>query len=240
MLLLKIFEIIGTIAFAISGTLVGIQKHFDLFGVIFLSVTTSMGGGIFRDIIIGNTPPVSFENPIYFLISLGTALFIFAFYFLSGHNYKNRPSNINGGPRDKSCRCREQLRKAVSLKNIILVSDAIGLGVFTAVGSNAAMAHDAGQSFLVVSMGLITGIGGGILRDVFARDIPFVFKKEIYAVASVLGGLGFYYAYNYFSHIWSLYICFFITFIVRIVSIACGLNLPVLRIEHTDSGEYEG
>lgn len=235
MLLINLFEIIGTAAFAISGALVGIQKHLDMFGVIFLSITTSIGGGIFRDLIIGNTPPVSFVKPVYFLISFGTALFTFAFYYLSGHKFYFKAKKASSY---KLCRNKDRIRKAIRPRNIVVISDAIGLGIFTAIGSNTAIAHNLGQPFLVVSMGLITGVGGGILRDVFAQDIPFVFRKEIYAVASILGALGFYYVYSYFSHIWALYICFLITVIVRLVSIACGLNLPVLRIEEIDKGEY--
>lgn len=239
MLLISIFEIIGTAAFAISGSLVGIQKHLDLFGVIFLSITTSIGGGIFRDLILGNTPPVSFVKPVYFLISLGTALFTFIFYYLSKCNFSIHPFMLRRDSPYRLFNNKGLLGKVIQPKNIIVVSDAIGLGIFTAIGSNNAIAHNMGQPFLVVSMGLITGIGGGILRDVFAQDIPFVFRKEIYAVASILGALGFYYAYSYFSHTWALYICFAITFVIRIISIACGLNLPVLRIEEAGKGDCD-
>jgi Predicted membrane protein len=207
MLLINILEIIGTIAFAISGALIGIEKQMDLFGVIFLSITTSVGGGIFRDLIIGSTPPVAFTKPVYFLISTACAIITCIFY-----------------------------KRIIKLKNIILISDAIGLGVFTAIGSNAAITHNMNRLFIVISMGLITGIGGGILRDVFAKDIPFVFRKEIYAVASMLGGLGFYFAYNNFSHTVSIYVCLAITFMVRIISVMYNINLPVLK---GDKGHYQ-
>jgi uncharacterized membrane protein YeiH len=198
MILLSIFEVIGTIAFAMSGALIGIEKKLDLFGVIFLSITTAVGGGIFRDIIIGNTPPTAFVEPSACLISITTALITFYTY--------------------------EKIHK---LKNIIIISDAIGLAVFTGVGSAAAISRGMNEIFIVVTMGLITGIGGGILRDVFVKDIPFVFRKEIYAVASMLGAACFYLTYNIFSYEISLYICFSVTFAIRIFSIIYDLHLPV-------------
>lgn len=200
MLLISIFEIIGTIAFAISGTLIGIEKKLDLFGVFFLSITTAIGGGIFRDVIIGNIPPVAFTMPIYCVISIITSIFTFLLY-----------------------------KNIIKLKNIINFFDAIGLGIFTAIGANTAIMHNMNKPFIVVSMGLVTGIGGGLLRDVFVKDIPFVFRKEIYAVASILGGLGLYFTYNASSQMLSLYVCFIITFVIRVLSIYFNLNLPVFK-----------
>lgn len=202
MILVNVFEIIGTIAFAISGTLIGIEKKMDIFGVFFLSFTTAIGGGIIRDLIIGNVPPVAFVNPMYCAISIATSLCTFVFY-----------------------------EKIIKLKNIIMILDAIGLGIFTAIGSNTAFMHSLNKPFIVVSMGLATGIGGGLLRDVFAGDIPFVFRKEIYAVASIFGSLGLYFTYNLMPHILSMYVCFIITFIIRIISVMKKINLPVFSIK---------
>lgn len=160
MLLIDIFTFLGIIAAAISGTLVGLKKDLDLFGVLCLAVATALGGGIIRDIMIGNLPPVAFVKPIYFFVSVLSALFTCMFF--------------------------ERINK---LQVVIMLSDAVGLGVFTAIGANAAMSHHVDASFLVVSMGVITGIGGGILRDICAQDIPYVFRKEIYAIASILGAI---------------------------------------------------
>lgn len=197
MVLIFILEILGTIAFALSGAFLGIKRKLDLFGVIFLSITTAVGGGIIRDLIIGNVPPVAFIKPIYAFISIISALAAFIFY-----------------------------NKIINLRYVILIFDAFGLGVFTAIGSNTAFINNFNQPFIVITMGLITGIGGGILRDVFAKDIPFVFRKEVYAIASIAGGIALYFTYN-FSQIVSLYICFFITFTIRMLAIRYNLNLPV-------------
>lgn len=206
MLLIAILEVVGTIAFAISGALVGIEKKLDLFGVIFLSITTAVGGGIFRDLVLGIVPPVAFVQPIYCLISGVSGIVTFIFY-----------------------------KRISRLKNIISITDALGLGVFTALGSSSALSNNASNLFIVISMGLITGIGGGILRDVFVKDIPYVFRKEIYAVASILGAVGVYFSHGSVPKIASLYICFAITFSIRILSVHLNLNLPVLKISNENA-----
>jgi len=200
MFLLSSFEVIGTIAFAISGALVGIEKKLDLFGIIFLSITTAVGGGIYRDIIIGRTPPIAFVNPTSSIISIITALIVFA--------------------------CNEKVGR---FQKVITISDALGLGVFTAIGCRTAVLHGANNGFLVIAMGLGTGVGGGILRDVFVKNIPFILKKDIYAVASIIGALCYYHIHSYLPDILSLYICFAIIFIIRIISIKYKLNLPVRK-----------
>jgi uncharacterized membrane protein YeiH len=206
--LINIFVFIGIIAAAVSGTLVGMKKRLDWFGVICLAVATSLGGGMIRDIMIGNLPPVAFIKPIYFFVSMLTALVTCLFY--------------------------ERINK---LQHVIMLSDAVGLGVFTAVGANAAVVQHMHQPFLVVSMGLITGIGGGILRDIFAKDIPYVFRKEVYAIASILGAISFLITYDKTPHILSLYICLFVTFVVRVVSFYYNVHFPVLKTEMEVSKE---
>lgn len=206
MFLINSFEIIGTIAFAISGALTGIEKKLDLFGIIFLAITTAIGGGIFRDIIIGSTPPTVFVDPTSCIISIATALIAFLFY--------------------------EKINK---FKNIIIISDALGLGIFTLVGCKAAIVHGANNAFIVIAMGLITGVGGGMLRDIFAKNVPFILKKEIYAIASIAGALCFYYIHRYFPDIISSYICCAIIFSIRILSLIYNLNLPVSKFNTNNS-----
>lgn len=204
MVLINIFEILGTIAFAISGALLGVEKKLDIFGVCFLGIVTAVGGGIFRDILIGTIPPATFQNPQCCLISLITSIITFKLY-----------------------------KKMHKVKNIVSISDAIGLAVFTAIGANAAISHGMNRLFIVISTGMFTGIGGGIVRDVSVQHIPSVFKKEIYAVASIIGSLAFYICCKYLSREASLYICFTITLVIRMVSIRYNLNLPVY--EHKEN-----
>lgn len=210
MLLIEIFTFIGLVAAAISGTLVGLKKDLDLFGVLCLAVATALGGGIIRDIMIGNLPPVAFVQPIYFFVSVLSALFTCMFF--------------------------ERINK---LQVVIMLSDAVGLGVFTAVGANAAMSHHINASFVVVSMGVITGIGGGILRDICAQDIPYVFRKEIYAIASILGAISFLITYEMGAHVLAFYICLFVTFTIRVVTVIYNVHFPVFFKTHAkmDKGQ---
>ncbi|WP_027632585.1 trimeric intracellular cation channel family protein [Clostridium hydrogeniformans] len=208
MALINFLEIIGTIAFAISGAIVGIQRKLDIFGITFMAVTTAVGGGIFRDLIIGNIPPNAFKDPTFSLIAMGCAFLTCFFY------------NVI---------CKFKLS--------IVLSDAIGLGVFTAIGSNAALNNGINGTFAVIVMGLLTGVGGGILRDVFTKNIPFVFRKEIYAVACIIGSIVFCIIYPFTSRVIALYVTFIITFSVRILSVKYDLNLPGATKEITMSNE---
>lgn len=207
MIIIELFVYLGIIAAGISGAIIGIKKELDLFGVLCLCAVTSLGGGIIRDLMIGNVPPLAFITPYYFMASLIAGLLVWIFY--------------------------KFVRK---LSNVIMISDAIGLGVFTAVGSTTALMYNITEPFIVLSMGLITGIGGGVLRDVFAREIPYVFRKEIYAIASILGSVSLLLTYN-FSPVLAMYTCLFVTFSVRMLSVYFKLNFPVMKV--SDEGVVE-
>ncbi len=199
MILIEAFVFLGTIAFAISGSLIAIQKRLDIFGILLLGLTTALAGGVIRDLMIGKIPPTNLAEPQYFLVSLLASLITILFY--------------------------DKIR---SFNNSISFFDAIGLGVFTAVGANAALSIDYSQPFLVVAMGLVTGIGGGVLRDVFVQEIPQVFRKEVYGIASILGSVSLLLTYNLFSPIISLYICLTVTFTIRMIAIKCKWNIPIV------------
>ncbi|MBR5491025.1 MAG: TRIC cation channel family protein [Oscillospiraceae bacterium] len=161
-----IIEILGTIAFAVSGVMVAKNKNMDLFGVCMLGITTGCGGGIIRDVIIGNTPPAMFVNPVYALVALATSLII-CIPFIS----KFLGSLKSAGE--------------VALQ----VLDAVGLGGFTVVAVVNAYSLFPDNIFLMIFVGCVTGCGGGVLRDIFAGDIPYIFRKHIYASASIAGAL---------------------------------------------------
>ncbi len=160
-----IFEIIGTIAFSLSGAMVGIKKGMDIFGVVILGLTTAVGGGIIRDLLLGLTPPATFQNPLYAIVAVCTAIIIFI------------PA------------VRRLFEKRHHIYEItLLVMDSLGLGVFTVVGVQIAYAADSGYStFLILFVGVITGVGGGVIRDMAAGNMPYIFVKHFYACAS-LGG----------------------------------------------------
>jgi len=196
---LNVIEIIGTIAFAAAGALVGIQKKLDVFGVFVLALVTAVGGGIMRDIIIGITPPTAFLYPMSTIISLLTAIF--------------------------ACFCYQWLNK---LNKLILLCDAIGLGAFTAAGANMAFIYEYNRLFITIMMAVLSGVGGGLIRDIFVGDIPFIFRKEVYAVASIVGGICFFYTKPLLPGNGPLYLCFFVTALIRIVSLKYNINFPVL------------
>lgn len=237
-LLLNIFDILGTIAFAISGALIGMQKKLDLFGVVFLGIITATGGGMFRDIILGQTPPSAFVKPTYCILSIVVSLLAFYGYPKIANIYADakkkeihKENNIASGSKymtaDQLFRINNKRNQIAILKKVIMIFDAIGLGIFTNTGANLAYSQPKTNLFLVVCMGMITGVGGGMLRDTFVQDTPMIFKREIYAVATILGGVAFYYC-----SLWGVpyyikfAICFAIVFLSRFISIKLDLHLP--------------
>ena len=165
--LVFILEIIGTVAFAVSGAMVGINKKMDIFGVCILGLTVAVGGGIIRDVILGNTPPNMFKNPVYALVAVITSVIVFI------------PA------------VRGLLKKTQKIYDLTLrIMDSVGLGVFTVVGVQVAKttSYEAG-TFLAIFVGVLTGVGGGIIRDLFADEMPAIFVKHIYACASLVGAV---------------------------------------------------
>lgn len=165
--LVLLIEIIGTVAFAVSGAMMGLKKGMDVFGVAILGLTTAAGGGVIRDVILGNTPPVMFRNPIYAVIALCTAVVVFL-------PPVQRLLDRVHGLYDK----------------LMLIMDSLGLGIFTVVGIQTAYtAMEQPGVFLLLFVGVITGVGGGLMRDVFAGDMPYIFVKHFYACASLVGAI---------------------------------------------------
>jgi len=159
---ISILDYLGTVAFAVTGASKAIAHKADIFGIIVLATVVGVGGGVTRDVIFGRFP-TAFSDPIYISLTVGTGIVMF---FLFSY-----------------------LKKKM---NIWLIFDAIGLGVFSIIGASIAY-QIVGLEFLpMIFAGMITAIGGGILRDVFVREIPIVFVKEVYAVASIIGIVIFY------------------------------------------------
>lgn len=165
--LLTVVEMIGMVAFALNGALVGLKYHLDLFGVILVSVTVSLGGGVVRDLIIGRIPPAMFQDYRYLLVAVVTALLVFLAAVISRGRYHDYEAKVE------------------ALANIF---DALGLGAFVVVGVQAGInAGFSDNGFLLVFLGLLTGIGGGILRDLFVMRMPVVLRKHVYALPVIIG-----------------------------------------------------
>ncbi len=156
--LTDVLDWVGTLVFAFSGALVGVQKRFDLFGVLFLGLVVAVVGGMARDVLIGAVPPVAITNIHYFLISIAGGLIIFWWY-----------------PR------------VATLQRPILLFDAVGLSLFAVTGAQKAIEYGINPVMAAV-LGMITGIGGGMTRDVLAGDVPFVLRGDLYALAALAAG----------------------------------------------------
>ena len=168
----SILEIAGTVSFAISGAMAALEKKVDLFGVIVLGITTALAGGIFRDMLVGRVPPAAFSDGTYMKIAFVTSVIVFLAAWMFSDKYVNNIQVID------------------TINNIF---DAAGLGAFTITGAKVAMSMGyMDNSFFVIFLGLVTGVGGGIIRDLMIGEIPFILRKRIYAVASLLGGCIYY------------------------------------------------
>ncbi len=159
---ISILDYLGTIAFAVTGASKAIVHKADIFGIIVLSTVVGVGGGVTRDVVFGRFP-VAFSDPIYVGLTASVGVVMFFLYV----------------------KFKKQM-------GIWLVFDAVGLGVFSILGASIAY-QVVGLEFLPMLLGgMITAIGGGILRDVFVREIPIVFVKEVDAIASIIGIMIFY------------------------------------------------
>ncbi|MBQ8684995.1 MAG: trimeric intracellular cation channel family protein [Clostridia bacterium] len=171
-IVLLILEIIGTIAFAVSGSFVAIKAKFDIFGVLVIGCITAVGGGITRDILIGATPPAVFSKAYIVGIAALTSLVVFIIAYFR---------------RKKFDETRERI------EHINNIFDGIGLAAFTVTGTELAFTGGmSGNVFLSVTLGVLTGVGGGVLRDILTETPPYIFKKHIYALASIVGAVLYY------------------------------------------------
>lgn len=164
----QIFDCMGTVAFAVSGAVVGIEKRMDIFGILVLALLTAVGGGIVRDVLAGITPPTALCRVTDFMLSLVTAVLVSALYALLPLSRRRRHF----------------------LLQVYNVCDTVGLASFTVTGMLTGWAAQAANPYLFpVLLGVITAVGGGVLRDLLAQRMPAVLYKDIYATASLVGAL---------------------------------------------------
>ena len=166
-----ILELIGPVAFASSGAMIAIEKKMDIFGVNVLGATTAVGGGIMRDIILGLTPPGAFSHPVYVLVAALTSTILFVIAYAKPTAFESRV-------------------KTDYYDKLMFWCDTAGLGIFTVVGIQAAVRVVGGENvFFFVFIGTLTGVGGGVLRDIMAGETPYILVKHIYACAAIAGGI---------------------------------------------------
>lgn len=188
-------------AFAVTGAFKAIEHKADIVGIIILATITGVAGGTIRDIILGKTLPNSLVDPIYVIITIISAIVLFFLY--------------------------SKLRQHW---NIFLKFDALGLGIFTVIGATFAY-NLVGMNFLVIVLsGMLTAIGGGILRDIFVNQTPIVFVKELYASASFIGAVLFYVTLLITNEIYAATIIgMVITTVLRLVAMKYNWNLPRVK-----------
>ena len=193
-----VLDLFGTMAFAVTGAFKAIEHKADIVGIIILATITGVAGGTIRDIVIGHFPPHSISDPDYVIITVVTGIAIFFLY-----------------------------PKMQKHWNLFLKFDALGLGVFTAIGATFAY-QEFGMNFLAMALaGMVTAVGGGILRDMFVNEIPMVFVKELYASASFLGVVIFYLLLSTGFKLETVaIISIIVTTILRLVAMKYNWNLP--------------
>ena len=205
------FDLFGTAVFAITGALCGVRHRLDLLGVIIFGCTVGVGGGILRDTIIGAVPAAALKDMSYLLLCIISSVLVF---FIA--------------------------RYLSNLTRIIAFCDAIGLGVFTAIGCAKGFLFDL-NTIGVILCGVLTSVGGGILRDVMCKSIPVVLTSDFYATASLLGGVLFC-LLKQFTNI-SDFALFMIIFLfvtsIRLGAMCLKLQLPVAQCADNASLERD-
>lgn len=200
-------EMVGTVAFAISGAMVGVERNMDIFGVGVLGVVTSVGGGMIRDIVLGIIPPAVFIHPVYALVATITSFIVFFIFYFN-------KEFLNGNFGDKFSR-------------LMLAMDSIGLGIFTVVGVNTGIRQGYSDNlFLLVFLGTITGVGGGLLRDVMAGVPPYIFVKHIYACASIVGAIVCVFMHRTHGSIYAMAVSSAVVILIRFLAAHYRWNLP--------------
>ena len=196
-----VLDLFGTMAFAVTGAFKAIEHKADIVGIIILATITGVAGGTIRDVVFGKTLPNSLIDPTYVIIAVISAIVLFLLYSKMKKHW-----------------------------NVFLKFDAVGLGVFTVIGATFAY-NLFGMNFLrIVLSGMLTAIGGGILRDVFVNQTPIVFVKELYASASFIGAVVFYFTLLITNEVYAATILgIILTTGLRLVAMKYNWNLPKVR-----------
>ncbi|MEK6155193.1 trimeric intracellular cation channel family protein [Flavobacteriaceae bacterium 3-367] len=190
-------DILGTIAFAISGVLVAMDKKLDVFGVLIVAFVTAVGGGTLRDLLIGETPVVWLRESVYIFTIIGTVIFAIVF--------------------------RGKLKY---LRTSLFLFDTIGIGLYTLVGIEKGL--NAGlEPIMCIALGTMTASFGGVIRDILCNEIPVLFRREIYATACILGGVGYFLLLKIpFISAYADISGILIVIVIRLLAVKFGIALP--------------
>lgn len=196
---IQTLDILGTIAFAISGVLVAMNKRMDAFGVLIVAFVTAVGGGTLRDVLIGDTPVFWMTDMTFIGVISGASLFAVIF-----RNYI------------------KHLRKSLFL------FDTIGIGLYTVIGIEKGLSADL-HPIICITLGTMSACFGGVIRDILCNEIPVIFRKEVYATACILGGLTYFLMLEFLEDRNYLFIIAGVVVItVRLVAVIFKVSLPSL------------
>ncbi|MBQ4804274.1 trimeric intracellular cation channel family protein [Aquimarina sp. MMG015] len=206
MTLFDTLDILGTIAFAISGALSAMNRRFDLFGIFIIAFVTAIGGGTLRDVLISATPVSWMQNTVNLYLIGGVTML--SIIFRNKLNY---------------------------LKKSLFLFDTIGLGIFTIIGVETGIQTNLAP-IISIALGAMTGCFGGVIRDILCNEIPVIFRKEIYATASIAGGICFMILYTLNTPINLIYIITtLLIIIIRLIVVKYQVALPMFTVKNHKS-----
>jgi len=195
----QIIDILGTIAFAISGVLVAMNKRMDPFGVLIIAFVTAVGGGTLRDIMVGVEPVSWMQNMTFVYVIIATTLFAVVFRNLLKH-----------------------------LRRSLFLFDTIGIGLYTVVGIETGLVADL-HPIICIALGTMTACFGGVIRDILCNEIPVIFRKEVYATACIFGGFTYFLLLQFLEDRNYLFIIAgLVVIIIRILAVRFKISLPSL------------
>ncbi len=199
-------DLFGVAVFAITGALMAGRKSMDLFGVLVIAIVTALGGGTLRDVILDNHPVSWIRNDTYILVASIAAIGTVIWVRLT------QPIHEKG----------------------LLLADAFGLAVFTVIGTEVAMRHEVPYSTAVI-MGVMTGVAGGVMRDVICNEIPMIFRKEIYATACILGSVAYILMFELgVTHWLATGVSMLVVLLARLAALRWQLSLPRFHLLDRD------
>lgn len=195
-------DILGTIAFAVSGVFSAMERKLDIFGVLIISFVTAIGGGTIRDILVGNFPVNWLQNGLAIQVIFASAVATMIF----GRYLKH-------------------------LNTFLFLFDALGLGLFTIIGMEIGLKKGLGAG-ICIALGTITACFGGVLRDVLLNKLPLIFHKEIYALACILGGISYYFLkQSTLNEDLAKTVCILLIFSIRAVAVRFNWSLPRITLK---------
>ncbi len=206
-----VLDFIGTFAFAVSGALTAMHKKLDIFGIFIIGFVTAIGGGTLRDILIDNTPVIWMEQT-YYIYFIGIAVILAIFF----------------------------RRYLAHLSRSLFLFDTIGLGIFTIIGVEAGIRADL-DPIICIALGAMTGCFGGVMRDTLCNMVPVIFLKEIYATASIAGGILFIILHRAGLNSDIIYISTAgLIIIIRLLVVRYSISLPSFYVVEKTSDSEEG